>query len=425
MKLTSYWLDTAPRFAGAEAEPPNGDVDVAVVGAGFTGLSAAIALAKKGARVAVFEAGSVGRAASGRNGGMCNNGFAQDYHAMSVKLGAERADMLYRAFDAGVSKVESLVAEEGIDCTFKRVGKLKLAAKPEHYDKLARSQALMAKSCDPDTRMVTRAELRDEVGTDRYFGGLLFEKSAGLHVGRYGHGLAVAAARRGVRIYENAPVMGLKRLAGAAHEVRTPSGSVRAAQVLLATGTSAVGPLAWFRRRIVPVGAFIIVTEPLSVEVLDRITPRRRMTTDTKNFVNYFRVTPDNRLLFGGRARFAETNPKSDMKSGAILQKSLFELFPHLVGTRIDYCWGGMVDMTQDRLPHAGERNGIFYSMGYSGHGTQMSTYMGAIMAEVMDGRADLNPWSRADWPAIPGHFGKPWFLPIVGAYYRLQDRIR
>ena len=205
MKLMPYWLDTAPKFANGQTQPPSGDVDVAIVGAGFTGLSAAIALAKKGANVAVFDAGLVANAASGRNGGMCNNGFAQDYVAMSNTLGRERANMLYRAFDAGVSKVESLIAEENIDCSFKRVGKLKLAAKPEHYDKLARAQALMEKECDPDTHMVTRADLRDEIGSDRYFGGLVFRKSAGMHVGRYGQGLAEAAARRGVRIYENSP----------------------------------------------------------------------------------------------------------------------------------------------------------------------------------------------------------------------------
>ena len=305
------------------------------------------------------------------------------------------------------------------------MGKLKLAAKPEHYEKLMRSQELLAREVDPDTRMVPREDLHTEVGSDRYFGGLLFEKSAGMHVGKFGQGLAEAAARRGALIYENNPVMGLRRLTGQAHEVRTPNGSVRARQVLLATGTSAVGPLGWFRRRIVAVGAFIIVTEPLPVELLDRLTPRRRMTTDTKNFVNYFRVTPDNRLLFGGRARFAAANPKSDAKSGAILRKSLGQVFPDLADARIDYCWGGMVDMTRDRLPRAGERNGLFYSMGYSGHGTHMSTYMGAIMVEVLDGKTHLNPWRDFDWPAIPGHFGKPWFLPIVGAYYRYQDFVR
>jgi glycine/D-amino acid oxidase-like deaminating enzyme len=147
------------------------------------------------------------------------------------------------------------------------------------------------------------------------------------------------------------------------------------------------------------------------------------MTVDTKNLVNYFRTTPDNRLLFGGRARFAVSNPKSDAKSGAILRTAMAEVFPELAGARVDYCWGGMVDMTRDRLPRAGERNGVYFSMGYSGHGTQMSTYMGRIMADVMDGRTELNPWRGFDWPAIPGHFGRPWFLPLVGAYYRLRDR--
>lgn len=424
MKLKSYWLDTSTPFSAGAAHAPHGTADVVVVGGGFTGLSAALALAKKNARVVVLEAGRVANAASGRNGGMCNNGFAQDYYTLSSQLGTERANLLYRAFDAGVDKVESIIQEEGIDCHFKRVGKLKLAAKPEHYDQLARSQELLARQVDPDTRMVPRSNLRSEIGSERYFGGMLLEKSAGMHMGKYGQGLAEAAVRRGAVIHENNPVIGLRRLGGSVHEVRTPHGSIQANQVLLATGISAVGPLGWFRRRIVPVGAFIIGTEPLPVDLLDRLTPNRRMTTDTKNLVNYFRTTPDNRLLFGGRARFAVSNPQSDFKSGMILRAALIDVFPELADVKIDYCWGGMVDMTRDRLPRAGEHDGLFYSMGYSGHGTHMATYMGAVMAEVLDGKAELNPWRDFKWPAIPGHFGKPWFLPIIGAYYRFKDLV-
>jgi glycine/D-amino acid oxidase-like deaminating enzyme len=423
MKLTSYWLDTSQPFRSATEGPVHGNCDVAVIGGGLTGCSAALALAKKGARVVLLEAETVGNAASGRNGGMCNNGFAQDYGVLSAKLGRDVANRLYRAFDAGVDTVERLVREENIDCSFARVGKIKLAAKPEHYDKLARSQELLAANVDPDTEMVSRANLAGEVGSERYYGGLIYRKSAGMHVGRFVRGLGEAAARRGVEIHERTPMTGL-RPAGGGHQIETSKGRLHAKQVLLASGTSHTGPLGWIRRRIVPVGAFLIVTEPLPKELLDRLLPRRRMAVDTKNLVNYFRTTPDNRLLFGGRARFAVSNPNSDAKSGAILQAALHDVFPELRDTRIDYCWGGMVDMTRDRLPRAGERNGIYYSMGYSGHGTQMSTLMGTIMAEVMDGRAELNPWRDFAWPAIPGHFGPPWFLPLVGAYYRLKDKL-
>jgi glycine/D-amino acid oxidase-like deaminating enzyme len=425
MKLTSYWLDSCEPFRGAATHPVQGSCDVAVIGAGFTGSSAALALAKKGARVVMLEAETVGNAASGRNGGMCNNGFAQDYGMMSARLGTEVANRLYRAFDAAVDTVERLAREENIDCGFARVGKLKLAAKPEHYDKLMRSQALLAANVDPDTEMVSRSALAGEVGTDRYYGGLLFRKSAALHVGRFVRGLAQAAARRGVEVHEGTPMTGLRPAPQGGHIVDTPSGSLHARQVLLASGTSQTGPLGWIRRRIVPVGAFIIVTEPLPVATLDRLIPHRRNATDTKNFVTYFRTTPDNRLLLGGRARFAVSNPTSDRKSSTILRASLKDVFPELRDARIDYCWGGMVDMTRDRLPRAGERKGIYYSMGYSGHGVQMSTLMGTIMAEVMDGRADLNPWKDFSWPAIPGHFGTPWFLPLVGAFYRLKDRLQ
>jgi glycine/D-amino acid oxidase-like deaminating enzyme len=424
MKLTSYWLDTSEPFRSATAGPVPDRCDVAVIGGGLTGCSAALALAKKGARVVLLEAETIGHAASGRNGGMCNNGFAQDYGMLSARLGQEVANRLYRAFDAGVDTVERLVAEEQIDCSFARTGKIKLAAKPEHVDKLARSQALLAANVDPDTEMVSRADLGREVGSDRFYGGLLYRRSAGMHVGRFVRGLAEAAARRGVEMHERTPMTGLRRAPGGGHHIDTPKGRLDAAQVLLASGTSHTGPLGWIRRRIVPVGAFLIVTEPLPMETLDRLMPRRRMAVDTKNLVNYFRTTPDNRLLFGGRARFAVSNPTSDAKSGALLEAALHEVFPDLRQVRIDYRWGGMVDMTRDRLPRAGERNGVYYSMGYSGHGTQMSTLMGTIMAEVMDGRADLNPWKDFDWPAIPGHVGPPWFLPLVGAYYRLKDKL-
>ncbi|MBJ7445876.1 MAG: FAD-binding oxidoreductase, partial [Sphingobium sp.] len=241
---------------------------------------------------------------------------------------------------------------------------------------------------------------------------------------RFGVGLAEAAARAGARIYEGAEVTGLDRTADG-WRVTSSRGIVSAKQVLVATGGApAMGPFGFFRRRIVSVGSFIIATEPLDDALIDRLLPGRRNYVTSKNIGNYFRLAPDNRLIFGGRARFAISDPRSDMKSGRILEDTLGAIFPALKGVGIDHVWGGMVDLTADRLPRAGETDGLYYSMGYSGHGVQMATHMGQQMARVMSGEPDANPWGHLDWPSVPGHFGKPWFLPLVGLWYKWQDVI-
>jgi glycine/D-amino acid oxidase-like deaminating enzyme len=422
MKLESYWLDTAPAFTSGAQGPVSGRADVVVVGAGFTGLSAALALARRGASVVVLEAGRVVGEASGRNGGHCNSGLAHDFGSLAGRLGVEKARAFYKAYEASVDTVEKVVRQENIACDFARVGRLKLAAKPEHYDKLARACDLLRREVDPHVEMVPEAHIRAEVGSGKFFGGLLQKTSAQMHMGRFGVGLAHAAARNGAQIHEYAPVTGLDRRSDGSFRVTTATGTIDAGQVLLATGNSRTGPFFHFRRRMISVGSFIIGTEPLQPALLDRLLPQRRNYVTSKNIGNYFRVSPDNRLLFGGRARFAMSNPRSDQKSGHILRATMEEIFPELRGVGIDYCWGGLVDMTADRLPRAGEHRGMYYSTGYSGHGVQMSVHMGQVMADVMAGRPELNPWRELEWPAIAGHFGKPWFLPIVGAYYRLQD---
>ncbi len=165
-----------------------------------------------------------------------------------------------------------------------------------------------------------------------------------------------------------------------------------------------------------------MATEKLTEEQIRSIMPTRRNATTSKNIGNYFRIAPDDRLIWGGRARFALSSPASDVKSGSILEKSLRETFPQLGPVGIDYCWGGIIDLTADRLPRAGEHDGLYYALGFSGHGAQMSVHMGQQMAKVMAGDAAANPFRALPWPAIPGHFGPPWFMPFVGAWYRFQD---
>jgi glycine/D-amino acid oxidase-like deaminating enzyme len=424
LKQVPYWRDTATPFGGATPGAIEGEVDVAVIGGGFTGLSAALALRERGAGVVVLEAGSVGAQASGRNGGHVNNGTAVDVGGLATKWGLDRARALYHAYDAAVDTVERIVRKQQITCDFRRTGKIKLAAKPAHYEKMQRGFELLHREVDPDTELIPRARLQDEVGSEAYHGGLVYRKSAQMHMGRFAAGLADAASRHGAFIYENAPVTGLHRLQGAAHRVTTPRGTVLARQVLVATGASQRGPFFHFRRRVVPIGSFIIATAPLEPSQLDSIMPTRRNATTTQHIGNYFRIAPDNRLIWGGRARFALPNPASDLKSGRVLEAGLHHVFPQLGRVPIDYCWGGIIDLTQDRLPRAGEHRGLFYAMGYSGHGVQMSVHMGQQMARVMAGEAAANPLDFLPWPAIPGHFGPPWFMPLVGAYYRLQDRL-
>lgn len=419
----SYWLDTAPRFQAGEAGDVEGRADVAIIGGGFTGLSAALALAKRGASVALLEAGRVVGEASGRNGGQCNNGLAHDYAALAARIGRDRARGYYRVYCDAVDTVERIAREEAIDCNFERCGRIKLAAKPAHFEKLARAYETLVADVDPDVMLVPPDMIGDEVGSDSFHGGLVQTTSARLHVGKFGVGLAEAAARTGARIWERAAVTDLQRQPGG-WRVVTPRGSLEAKQLLVATGGTGAGPFGWFRRRIVPVGSFIIATQPLDTGLLDMLFPTRRNYVTSRQIGNYFRISPDNRLIFGGRARFAMSNPRSDRKSGAVLRTALTDMFPELKDVRIDYVWGGQVDMSADRLPRAGEHEGMFYAMGYSGHGVQMSVHMGPILADMMDGRPGANPWADLDWPAIAGHYGKPWFLPAVGVYYRIQDAL-
>ncbi|MFC0218993.1 NAD(P)/FAD-dependent oxidoreductase [Pseudochelatococcus lubricantis] len=424
MQLKSYWHDTAPPFNAGAKGPVAGQFDVAVIGGGFTGLAAARVLAKAGRSVAVLEAQHVGYGGSGRNGGHLNNGIAHSFIAAKEHLGAERAAALYKAFDASVDLIGHIVQEERIDCDFRRSGKLKLASKPAHYESIARNYEVLHGSVDPDTELLSRGDLAREIGSDAFFGGMLQKKSAMVHMGRYVNGLADAAARHGAQVFERAPVTARKR-AGEGWALTTPRGELRANKVILATGAYTSGPFGWFRRRIVPMGSFIVATRPLSEAEAAATLPGLRTYVTSLNIGNYFRLSPDNRLIFGGRAQFSGSDAKADARAGEILRESMVRYFPHLANVGIDYCWGGLVDMTQDRFPRAGEAEGLLFAMGYSGHGAQMSSLMGTILAETILGQGDRNPMKGLPWNAIPGYFGKPWFLPIVGAYYRFLDRIQ
>lgn len=424
MKLVSYWLDTAkPAGDFRRTELPT-RADVVVVGAGLTGLSTALHVARQGASVALLEANSVGWGASGRNGGMATPGLAIGFPKAVRRYGAERATAMFQAYNDAIDTVEELVTTEGIDCSFERTGRLTLACKPRHFAGFERAAAQMRSLAGQEVRLVPKSELASEIGSPHYHGALVDPLGAAVHVGQLTAGLASAAAGYGTSIHEQCRVLELVRRNGNRHDVRTDIGTIRADQVVVAT-SGYTGPVTpWLRRRIVPIGSFIVVTEPLDEAVVDELLPHRRVASDSNHLLYYFRITPDNRLLFGGRARFAMSNRESDLKSGAVLRDGMVKVFPQLAGARIDYCWGGLVDMTLDQMVHAGERDGVFYSVGYSGHGVQMATHMGKVLAQVLGGDASANLWQDLKFRAVPGHFGTPWFLPPAGAFYKFLDLV-
>jgi glycine/D-amino acid oxidase-like deaminating enzyme len=423
VKLTSYWLDTATPSGDYRHTPVPERADIAIVGAGFTGLSAALEAAQQGASVVVLDRHTVGWGASGRNGGMATTGLAIGLGKAIKRYGRDQALAMFAEYTRAIDTIEDLVKQHSLDCDFQRPGKLTLAMNAKQVGQMRKTQETLAELIDHPVTVLSGDDIHSEIGTDFYAGGMVDPLGASVHVGKLAHGLAGAASRAGATVCENAGVMKLDQVPGGGHAVHTTRGVVHADQVLIATSgyTGALTP--WLRRRTIPVGSFIVVTEPLSLETAQRILPHNRMASDNKMLTYYFRITPDNRLLFGGRARFALSSPDSDVKSAAILRQAISTLFPYLSSVRIDYTWGGLVDLTMDQMVHAGQRDGVHYSLGYSGHGVQMATYMGKQMALSMLGKPSRNLWENLPYPAVPGHVGPPWFLPLIGAYARVVDR--
>ncbi len=424
MKEISFWRDTAPLIPSHAGRPLPERADVVVIGGGYTGLSTALHLAKKRAQVTLLERESLGWGASSRNGGMVLSGLKISVQLAIRRYGLEIARRLYRASLDSIDCVERLMEQEHIDCHFRRDGALAGAYKPAHFRWLQDTQALLEREFGHQTELVSRGAQREEIGSDFYHGGLVDPRGAGLHPGKYLTGLVGAAERAGVTLHDHAEALRYKQMAGGGFEVRTSRGSIRARQVMVATNgyTGAVHP--GLRRRMIPIGSYIIVTERLSDELAREVSPRGRMIWDTKNFLYYFRLTPDNRMMFGGRAGFFPATPGTNQVSAGLLQRAMTTVYPQLAGVKVEYAWGGTLGFTFDRMPHAGGMDGVHYAMGYCGHGVAMSTYLGQCMADVMDGHPEANPFHGLTFPGLPLYAGWPWFLPLAGAYFKVLDWI-
>jgi len=423
VKEYPYWWDTATglRTGGREPELDRLEVDVAIVGAGYTGLAAARHLGRVGASVVVLEQDHVGSGASSRNGGQVLTGLKLDPATLVSRYGERHARQLFDISLESMARLETIVADDAIDCGLERRGHLQAASKPSHFEAFREEQALLARVFNHRVEIVSERDQQAELGSRWYHGLLIDERSAALNPAQYVQGLAEAARRTGVRIVGGRAVDRIARQ-GKRWKLSTGRLDVDAGDVLLATNgyTSAISPA--LQRRLVPIGSYIVATEPLSGSIAERLLPCGRVAFDSKNFLYYFRLTPDRRLLFGGRAEFTQPRADTTRRAAGILRSGMVTVFPELADARIDYAWGGTVAFTRDEMPHAGQLDGLYYAGGYCGHGISMATYLGELIARRMAGELIAHPLLDTSFPPIPFYSGTPWFLPLVGAYYRMKD---
>ncbi|MEO8259036.1 MAG: FAD-binding oxidoreductase [Acidobacteriota bacterium] len=422
-----YWLDSPglrrrePFDAHELAPGLPARVDVAIIGAGYTGLAAARQLARAGASVVVLERERVGWGASSRNGGQVLTGLKLDAATLVARFGETGARTLFQTSIDAIAAVEQLVADERLECEYERSGHVDAANKPSHFKAFRGEQVLLQRVFGHRVELVPVAEQRQEIGSAAYHGLMLDQRSGALNPAQYVEQLAAAASRAGAVIVEGAGVTGLSRQQKT-WTVTTDRGPLIAGDVLAATNGYTDGSVPWLQRRLVPIGSYIIATEPLTVDCAAALIPKRRMVFDSKYFLHYYRLTRDNRLLFGGRAEFAPPTPETTRRCAEILRRDMAALFPMLESTRVEYAWSGNVAFTRDQLPHAGRLDGAYFAGGYCGHGIAMGTYLGSLIARRMAGELIEHPLINDTFAPIPLYHGTPWFLPLAGAYYAVKD---
>jgi glycine/D-amino acid oxidase-like deaminating enzyme len=427
MKEKNYWLETviAPPAASARDLPDS--VDVVVVGGGFCGLSAARTLAKRGVNVAVFEAETFGWGASSRNGGMVLTGMKLPAPVLIKRYGREVVRKMYAASLETIDCVEQIVCEENIDCNFSRCGHLEVACKQSHFDGYEESAALVKSEFNHELRIIPKSELRGEIGSDIYFGGMVDETSAGLNPARYVAGLALAARRASACLHDHTRVTSIKQEinnGAGKFRVQTLQGAITAREVILASGAYTTEATPALRKKIIPIGSYIIATEVLPADLARELSPRNRMIYDSKHFLYYYRLTPDKRMLFGGRAAFFPETESTVRQSAEILRRGMIGVYPQLRDAKIEFVWGGTLDFTLDVMPHAGKLGGMYFAAGFAGHGVAAATWFGTKLAAQICGDPHGTPFDAIKFPAAPLGLrsGNTWALPLAGAWYRLLD---
>lgn len=422
LQQTCFWQVDAPAPKSYLNKPLPEKSDVVVIGGGFTGASAVLRLAKGGAQVTLLEAETVGWGASSRNGGQALSCLHHTLTELIKQHGLERAREMFRASVRAADTVARIVQEENIECDYVRNGNIEAASKPRHFDKLKRERDTLARVADYAVQIVSPKDISSELGTDAYYGLMVNERSGGLQPAKFVHGLAAAADRAGADLHEGTRVTGIEKNSsynGSRFTVRTERGTIFTKEVLLAANAWMGQIVPRFRRKVFPAESFIIATEPLEESLARRLIPNRRVVYDTKNMLAYYALTQENRIVWGGEG--TATGRSADRNIGS-LRNGMLNVFPELKHIAIEYFWNGTLGMTLDRNAHAGQVDGMWYSMCYVGHGVTLATYLGEQMASAILGSEHFNPFDGLAIPRVPFYEGKAWFVNLGKTWYQLLD---
>ncbi len=414
----SYYAATATPFAPAPALAGAATADVCVIGGGWTGLSAALHLAERGYSVILLEAGKIGWGASGRNGGLLVPGLRKGAVELVAAYGQERAKLLYDLAMGACDLLAETVARHGIVCDFKRTGHLTAAVKRSHVADFEAEAACRASVMgDGQFALVEAAAMRDELTSCDFHGGFLDKRGGHFHPLNYALGLAAAARSAGVRLFEQSQVLSVDAQNGV--RIATGQGEVRASWGVVA-GDALLGDLVpALATRIMPIGAYVVATEPLA----EPPVLRDRAVSDSRFVVDYFRLSAEKRLIFGGGELYWP-QPPADI--AGFVRPYLARIFPQLKDCRIDYGWGGQVSITTTRLPHIGREGSLFYAHGYSGQGAVLTTLAGKLIAEAVAGTAErFDLLASVAPPAFPGGTRLRQPLHVLAMlWYALRDRL-
>lgn len=421
MRRDPYWWVAAP-LAAAEHRPIDPRSDVVIVGAGYTGLSAAITLARAGRSVQVFDKQKPGEGASSRNGGITSGNLRHGHAEMSKRFGEERASAILAEAKLAREDLYRFIAEEGIDCDFKLVGRFAGASAPGDYESLARDADHLHRTLGIEAFAVSRAEQRHYIGTNFYHGGNVRMDIGGLHPAKFHAGMLRIAEEAGATIHGETAILGV-RTEGDGYEVETARGKVRAGHVITGTNGYADASDRWLRRRLVPVRSRMIATAPISANLMGELMPSRMMYSETRRLHYYYRPSPDGtRILFGGRDGTIAGDADWPTRN---LRQAMVDVFPEVGGVELDHSWFGYVAMNRDMVPRIFSRRGMRYAAGYCGSGTVWARWAGRKAAlQVLGDQAGQSALDFRPPNYVPLLNGKAWFMPAVFAWMTLQDRL-